>query len=271
VIFVFLDESGDFGSPFDKKADCKFNTNSSYFVLAGFAVEEERLPVFERRLESLKKSFFGEEKYAEYHYELRARDLFSPRHILTEMRQRFAIALAKTLQELNAVIFATVFDKRKARSYNSQEIEPPSPRPFFYGVGYQRLLPQVHDFISTSFENNDRGVLVFDQQGLDKELSKQIIMYLCGNKDGRGLRNLAHFALYGISEHIHCLQWADFIAGVIRYWYEYNCAPNEKLKELDKATSKCLDEVYSIIRKQSYYRRSDSEGEESIYGFQEVF
>ncbi|MCD6501963.1 DUF3800 domain-containing protein [bacterium] len=269
VILVFLDESGDLGHPLKRKPGKKYNENTTYFVLGGIAIEENRLPILSRRLDELKKSFFGEKKFAEHHNELKTSRLLGPKWIMNDMRRKFVKALALMLRELNASLFATVFDKRKARPFIEDTDNPPPIKPWFYGLGYQKLLPAIHDFISTK-EVEEHGLLVFDQHGLDKELSKQIVMYLYGNTQGREMRFLSHFALYGISDYVPGIQWADFVAGVVRYWYEYNYAEGVHSRRFSKDELQPLDETYGIIRKLMYYQKTIDENEGNIHGFVEV-
>ena len=82
------------------------------------------------------------------------------------------------------------------------------------------------------------------------------------------MRFLSHFALYGISDYVPGIQWADFVAGVVRYWFEYTYAAGLRLPPLSKDESKPLDETYRIIRKLMYYHTTD---ENDICGFNEVY
>lgn len=276
MIFIFLDESEDTSEPGMMRKDG--SKTSVYFAIGGIAIAEENLNIYGTRLNAMKRSFFGEEKYSKVHHELKSDIFFGPKYICNDERQRFSKALSRMLRELDAKLFTVIFDKRKAKVYGDEnyrnETDPAKHdnykiKNWFYGLAFTRLLPVINDYLKRDFEKAQKGILVFDKHSLDEKLSENIVKYLLGNIQGRELENICKFALYGISESVAGLQWADFITGVIRYWFEYEFASGIRLNKPDKDCFSKFDEIFKVVRKQMYYGK---QREDEIYnGFIEVF
>ena len=251
MIFFFFDESGDCDPTTPKNP--KHNP-STYFVISAIAVELERLQVFISRRVGLKKRFFGEEKYQRSHPEIKASSLFGKSGIKNKERQQFANASALLLQELNPTVFAVVLDKRKARIFNQPTSSNVKYKPWFYGIGIQHLLVPISHFIETRYED-EKGLLVFDSSTIEKEISEGILTYLLGNIRGKELTNIIKFPLYGISHHVELIQWADFVAGTVRFWFEYECGD---IYNAPKRNRKILSKAYQIVRRLVYFSRQEN-------------
>jgi hypothetical protein len=269
MVFIFIDESGDTAEPGVKLPNGTWSC--AFFALGGIAIDENRIRSFDSRLYGLKKSFYGEKKYAEHHHELKSDQLFGPKYICNEERQRFSRAITFLLRELDAKLFITVFDKRKANLFkdNTDDKDGKTIKNWFYGLGYNRLLPVIDDYLNTVSEYGEKGIIVSDKHNLDEKLSEDYLKYTFGNIQGKQLNNICKFSLYGVSKDVAGLQWADFATGVIRYYFEYEYASGVRLTKPNDENYKRFEENFRIVRKQMYYRKIESE--ESPNGFIQVF
>lgn len=193
---LYLDESGHPDDP-----------NSSFFVLAGFAIFERQTYWLEQQLDAIVGRFTAFEPNAT---ELHGSEMYGGKNawrgITPEARSQAVVDILSLLadQRLNLRIFASVIEKSQMASHA------------ILHKSFENVVTAFDAYLYSLYRKRDpqRGLVIFDKSNYEQQL--QALSHLFrrdGHQTGK-LRNLAEVPLFLDSKASRLIQMADIIA----YW-----------------------------------------------------